>query len=207
MFTQIIDTLGDVMHRGGWVMYPLIILSIIALTLIFERCWFWLATNNPGRRRRYQTMARYLREGRHQLVRDEVADDRSVYGQLVRAMLDSNASEAVVRALVEKERPRIERFMPTLGTIITAAPMLGILGTVTGIIQSFRVLSQADMVTDPTAIGAGIAEALLTTVAGLVVALVVLFPYNAFRAQIDRTLGLAEALVAAAKENNSPPPG
>jgi biopolymer transport protein ExbB len=57
-------------------------------------------------------------------------------------------------------------------------------------------------VTDPTAIGGGIAEALLTTVAGLVVALVVLFPYNAFRAQIDRTLGLAEALVAAARKED-----
>jgi biopolymer transport protein ExbB len=202
MFSQLIDTLGDVMHRGGWVMYPLILLSIIALTLIFERCWFWIATNRPGKRRRYHQVAVCLRAGKTDQALQLAGDDRSVYGQLVRAMVESRASEAVVRELVEIERPRIERFMPTLGTIITAAPMLGILGTVTGIIDSFRVLSEADMVTDPTAIGGGIAEALLTTVAGLVVALVVLFPYNAFRAQIDRTLGLAEALVAAARKED-----
>jgi len=202
MFSQLIDTLGDMMHRGGWVMYPLILLSIIALTLIFERCWFWIATNNPSRRRRFRQVARHLRVGEPTQAMELIGDDRSVYGQLVRTLIESDGSEAAIRELIETERPRIERFMTTLGTIITAAPMLGILGTVTGIIQSFRVLSETDMVTDPAAIGGGIAEALLTTVAGLLVALVVLFPYNAFRAQIDRTLGLAEALVAAAQHQS-----
>jgi len=200
MLSQLIDTLGDMMHRGGWVMYPLILLSIVALTLIFERCWFWIATNNPARRRRFRRVARHLRAGESTRAMELIRGDRSVYGQLVLTLIESNGSEAAVRELIEIERPRIERFMPTLGTIITAAPMLGILGTVTGIIQSFRVLSETDMVTDPTAIGGGIAEALLTTVAGLLVALIVLFPYNAFRAQIDRTLSMAEAIVAAGRD-------
>jgi biopolymer transport protein ExbB len=104
-------------------------------------------------------------------------------------------------ASMEAQRGRLERYMPTLSTIITAAPMLGILGTVTGIIQSFRLLAPETTTTDPRLVSQGIAEALLTTAAGLIVALVVLFPYNAFRAQIDKTLGRFDALIAAAHGN------
>ncbi len=192
-----IETIADLFHRGGWVMYLLVPLSIVALTLIVERLWFWWRTNNIRSFTRYQHVARHLRAGEHAAAQQLVARDRSVYGRLVSSMLEENASDAVVTEAVENQRPRMERFMPTLNTFITAAPMLGIIGTVTGIIASFNVLSEADVVTDPSKLGGGIAEALLTTVVGLVVALVVLFPYNAFSAQIDRTLGRMEALVAA----------
>lgn len=192
-----IDTIAELFHRGGWVMYPLVFLSVVALTLIIERVWFWWRTNNIRSYTRYERVARHLRAGDHAEAQKLVEHDRSVYGRLVQSMLAENASDAVVTEAVENQRPRMDRFMPTLGTIISAAPMLGILGTVTGIIASFKVLSETDMITDPSKLGGGIAEALLTTVVGLVVALVVLFPYNAYRAQIDRTLGRMEALVAA----------
>ena len=89
--------------------------------------------------------------------------------------------------------------MGTLSTIITAAPMLGILGTVTGLIQAFNILSD-EGVSDPRAISPAVAEALITTAAGLVIAIGVLFPYNAFRAQLDRTLSRIESLIAAVNE-------
>lgn len=198
MFNQWINNLSDLMARGGVVMWPLLLLSIFGLALCFERAWFWITTNHPGRTAKFARVARHLRDGDHAAARALIEDDRSVYGNLVRQMLDENASDAVVTEAVDRQRPRMDRFMPTLGTIITAAPMLGILGTVTGIIAAFKVLSDA-MVTDPSKIGAGIAEALLTTVAGLIIALVVLFPYNAYRAQIDRTLSRMEALIASAR--------
>ncbi|MEX0887620.1 MAG: MotA/TolQ/ExbB proton channel family protein, partial [Phycisphaeraceae bacterium] len=103
-------------------------------------------------------------------------------------------------------RRRIERFLPTLSTIITAAPMLGILGTVLGIIASFDLLGARPDATDPRQVSQGIAEALLTTAAGLVIAVFTLFPYNAFRAQIDRTLARLEALAAAATSATKPGP-
>ena len=205
MFSQLIDTLGGMIDRGGWVMYPLLLLSFISLALIFERTWFWLSTNNPARRRRFQQVVKLIRARQDQQVLALIQNDRSVYGTIVRALMGARPSDATVKELIEHQRPRIQRFMPTLGTIITAAPMLGILGTVTGIIQSFNVLSAKDVVTDPTLIAGGIAEALVTTVAGLVIALVVLFPYNAFRAQIDRTMGLADALVAALRQARENP--
>ena len=76
--------------------------------------------------------------------------------------------------------------------------MLGILGTVLGIIASFELLSAQNASTDPQSVSQGIAESLLTTAAGLVVAVVTLFPYNALRAQVDRTLSRLESLAAAA---------
>ena len=191
--------------RGGWVMWPLVGLSILALALIFERCWFWVATNTPWRRARVRRIGRHLREGQRERAAALLEGDRSVYGVLLRRLMDEKPTDAAAADALEQQRPRIERFMPTLGTIITAAPMLGILGTVTGIISAFRVLSD-EAITDPSRVGAGIAEALLTTVAGLVVAIVVLFPYNAFRAQIDRTLGRMETLAAAAQEAETPRP-
>lgn len=72
-----------------------------------------------------------------------------------------------------------------VSTIITAEPMLGILGTVTGIMQTFRALNGADGVANPMSATAGIGEALITTAAGLIAALILLFPYNALANAID----------------------
>jgi hypothetical protein len=92
--------------------------------------------------------------------------------------------------------------MVSLSTIITAAPLLGILGTVTGIIKSFNLLGEQSALTDPRNVAGGIAEALLTTALGLVIALVALFPYMIFRGQSDRSVGRMESLIAAAQEGN-----
>lgn len=72
-----------------------------------------------------------------------------------------------------------------VSTIITAEPMLGILGTVTGIMQTFGALNGADGIANPMAATAGIGEALITTAAGLVASLVLLFPYNWLDAQVE----------------------
>jgi biopolymer transport protein ExbB len=197
MFDAIWTTSADLMQRGGFVMWPLLLLSIVGLTLIFERCWFWFSTNSPWRVSLYERIGQTLRAGDREQAITLLGNDRSVFGNLVRQMLAEGSSDATAIDAVENQRRRMERFMPTLSTIITAGPMLGILGTVTGIISAFRILAD-ETVTDPSKVGGGIAEALLTTVAGLIVALIVLFPYNAFRAQIDRALGRMEALIAAA---------
>ena len=83
----------------------------------------------------------------------------------------------------------------------TAAPMLGILGTVTGIIRSFNLLSAEQIVTDPAASAGGIAEARFTTAVGLVVALITLFPHAIFRSQADRALTRRELIAAAMDEH------
>jgi biopolymer transport protein ExbB len=191
------DHFSTLMQRGGPVMWPLLALSVLAVTLGAERVWFFLRTNHPGRLERASQMASLLRKGDDETARRMAAVDASVYGDVVLRVTAEASTEAAIMDAVESQRRRLERFMPTLSTIITAAPMLGILGTVLGIISSFEILSHQTATTDPHSVSQGIAEALITTAAGLVIALVTLFPYNALRAQIDRTISRIELLAAA----------
>ena len=197
MFDLFGTSFNDLMSRGGFVMWPLLILSVVAVTLSFERCWFWLKTNSPSNKAKVWRMAQFMRQGEMQRAREIAGGEGNVYCRLVWLMLSENPSPALASEAVESQRPRLERFMSTLSTIITAAPMLGILGTVLGIIASFNVLDLSQS-TDPRLVSQGIAEALLTTAVGLVLAIIVLLPYNLFRTQMDRSLGRLEVLVAAA---------
>ena len=193
-------TFQDLMDQGGVVMYPLLALSVIAVTLILERTFFYLSTNGPMRRERIYQLGKLLRAGRHDEARDEAKRDRSIYGSAVTQLLDEQVSEAAALDAVESQRSRLERFLPMLSTIITAAPMLGILGTVIGIIGAFGELevSAGTGKLDRKVLGGDIGEALITTAAGITVALLTLLPYNLFRAQADRSLSRLESLAAAA---------
>lgn len=188
----------DLMSRGGYIMWPLLILSLVSMTLAFERCWFWLRTNWPGREQWVAQVSRAMRQGDIAGANALANADSTLYGSIVKELLAETYSDALATDVVGSQRSKIDRFMPTLSTIITAAPMLGILGTVVGIISSFQVLSAQTTATDPSLVSQGIAEALLTTVAGLVVALFTLFFFSAFSAQVDRTLSRLETLIAAA---------
>ena len=199
--------LAMLIERGGIVMVPLLVLSVISLMLSVERAWFWILMHGPGRLAQLGRLNASLRQGDTNQIKKALLPRRSVYGQLVRQLLEHGASDAVAIETVETQRPRIDRFMATLSTIITAAPLLGILGTVIGIIQSFNLLGVQETLTDPRTVSTGIAEALLTTALGLVVALVTLFPYMVFRAHAERSIGRMESLIAAAQQGAGLAPG
>lgn len=91
----------------------------------------------------------------------------------------------VWKALEFRAGRRDGRGLTVVSTIITAEPMLGILGTVTGIIQTFSQLQGADGVANPLAATAGIGEALITTAGGLIASLILLFPYNVLANQVE----------------------
>lgn len=197
------DQLAMLIERGGFVMIPLLALSLISLAIIIERAWFWGSTHRPARLRRLARVNDALRRGRRHAAEALLEQDRSPYGRLASDLLEHGPTEAVAVESVEAQRPRLDRFMVTLSTIVTAAPLLGILGTVVGIIQSFRLLGEQTTLTDPREVAAGIAAALLTTALGLVVALMTLFPYMAFRSQAGRALGRMESVIAAAQQGRN----
>lgn len=192
------ETFRELIQRGGVVMWPLLALSMLSVTLLFERCWFFIRMNHPGRVSRVREMARRLRLSDRAGAKAIAQTDRGLYGNVVLRLLGEPVSEAAAMDVVESQRPRLERFMPTLSTIITVAPMLGILGTVLGIISSFELLSDHAATADPRSVSQGIAEALITTAVGLVIAIFTLFPYNSLRAQVNRTLSAIESLTWAA---------
>lgn len=197
---------------GGWVMWPLLALSVVSVALSVERAAFWLRTNGAGGRRMIAALAIRLRRGDRGGAYELASTSTVVYARFVAALIgrasdeqdarQPRISESAAFESIERVRPVVERFSPTLSTIITAAPLLGILGTVTGIIQSFQLLGRSEAVTDPAAVAAGIAQALYTTAFGLTVALVTLFPFAVFRAQSSRCLNRLEMLATAALDSS-----
>ncbi|MFG0326547.1 MAG: MotA/TolQ/ExbB proton channel family protein [Phycisphaerales bacterium JB037] len=190
-------------EAGGWAMYPLLALSVLSVAMTIERTLFWLRTHGRARPAWIQRVARAARERDDAKLRSLLKKDRTLYARFASPLLESDDTtknpavlDARLREGVELVRSGVERFSGSMNAIITGAPMLGILGTVTGIIRSFRVLGDAT-IQDPTAVAGGIAEALLTTAFGLIIALATLFPYVVFRAQAQRCFDRLEVVGSA----------
>lgn len=200
MQTSAWETTREIFEQGGWVMWPLLLFSVVSVALSVERSFFWMGTHRPGRGNWLDRLTDSLRVGDWPAARAITAKDRSVYGRVTVKLLDRSPSEATLIELIELERPKIERFGLGLSTIITAAPLIGILGTVLGIIESFQLLSGngGGPISDPTLVAGGIAKALVTTAFGLTVSAFTLFPYMMVRANASRSIGRLEALGAAA---------
>ncbi|MCH2152667.1 MAG: MotA/TolQ/ExbB proton channel family protein [Phycisphaerales bacterium] len=192
--------IGMLLNRGGYVMIPLLLLSIVSVTLIIERSIFWLAVNGRASLRRLSEMNSALRKGEKGRVEDLLVADRTPYGRVAKRLIDDGAGDAVALEAVDDERRRFDRYMLTMSTIITASPLLGILGTVIGIIQSFELLGGDSALTDPRDVAGGIAAALLTTAFGLIVALITLFPYMVFKGQSSSAVDRLETLIASTQE-------
>ena len=196
---------AELFQAGGWVMWPLLAVSVLSVAITAERAVFWALTHSPRRRRRLRSIASMIRAGELAKASGRASADRSVYGRFLEGLLNQAAkgetlTESRARERAEALRGSIERFDTTHATIVTAAPMLGILGTVTGIIESFRLIGGQQAITDPAQIAGGIAEALFTTAFGLTVALATLFPHALFRAQADACLSRIETLAAGVLE-------
>lgn len=193
-FTQFLD----LMHEGGPLMWVLLVMSIVSVALMAERAWFWVRLNSASHLARVARMEQLIRRGDRAGARVLAEDDHGVYGSVVKALLEEDYSESLANALIESVRPRLDRSMGTLSTMITAAPLVGLLGTVLGLIFSFRLLHDQMASTNPASVGLGLSEALFNTAAGLVVTVITIFPYMAFRVQVDRTLGRLESILSTA---------
>jgi biopolymer transport protein ExbB len=100
-----------------------------------------------------------------------------------------------MEAAAQSEMSRLRSYLPVLDTIITLSPLLGLLGTVTGMIAAFGILSTRGM-NQPTAITGGVAEALIATAAGLAIAIATLVPYNYFTARAEQAMDAMERLAS-----------
>lgn len=177
----------DMFQKGGVVMYPLLLCSMISLTIILERTLFWIRENRRADRTLVDQVLELARLKKYEEIRTSTqgAGDY-VIRVLVCGLVHRNysLSKAMEAAAIE-EIERMKRYLPVLDTVITAAPLLGILGTVIGIIHSFDMLGRAG-IQNPQAVTAGIAQALLTTAAGLLIAIFTLFPYNYFVTKVEK---------------------
>ena len=168
-------------------MYPLLVCSILVLTVIIERTIFWLSIDLGRDPKLLDEVMELCRIGDWQSVRHRVSGSKDyIIKVLVSGILHRQFSmiKAMEAAAVE-EIKQMRRYMGVLDTMITVAPLLGILGTVLGIIDSFEVMGTAG-IEHPRLVTAGIAQALITTASGLGIAILSVFPFNFFNSRVER---------------------
>ncbi len=179
--------------KGGPIMYPLLICSIIALTVIIERAIFWIGEDHRRNQALVNDVLSLAEMGDWEAVRARIGDSKDfivrilVAGILHREFSMSKAMETAA----SDEIDRMGQYLPILDTIITVSPLLGIFGTVIGIILSFEMLGSAG-IEEPQAVTAGIAQALITTASGLGIAILSLFPYNYFNSRMEKATATIE---------------
>lgn len=178
----------EIIIAGGVMMIPIILASIVALAIIFER--FWALSRRKVMPMADIEMARKLAEtGQVSSNAIENLSASSVVGSvLASGLASSNLPRHVMKENVEEAGRhavhRLERYLPALATIGSIAPLMGLLGTVFGMISSFSQISKAGA-GDPAAVAGGISEALITTAAGLVVALIAVVFHRLLKAKVD----------------------
>jgi biopolymer transport protein ExbB len=176
----------ELFNSGGPVMYPLLLCSIAVLFVIAERTLFWLALEARRDRRLLDEVLEIARRGDWQHLKERVEGCRDY---LIRILVigivhrEFSMGRAMESAAAEELR-RMQRFTGVLDTMITVAPLLGIFGTVLGIIDSFEILGAAG-IAEPRAVTGGIAQALVTTAFGLGIAILSVFPFNYFNARVE----------------------
>ncbi|MCC8393016.1 MotA/TolQ/ExbB proton channel family protein [Paraburkholderia sp. MMS20-SJTR3] len=180
------------LRTGGWIMYPLSLLGVLALTIIFERAYVF---------------ARFARAPAA-LLEPDTSDTPDMPAQTADGV-ERLATQHAFRRMAAAWRPdattplwlreasaqaiaaRIERDMSRglwlLETIVTAAPLLGLLGTIVGMMQSFKLFG-GDGLVDPAGVTGGVAQALVATAVGLIVAVFALFAFNYFSRRLERLM-------------------
>ena len=168
----------DVIAKGGLVMIPLALCSVLALAVIIERACRWLKLGGLSEADRVLALAGGGDWG--EAARAGAESSSPVARVLAAGLRHRNpAAGLAMEAAAQDELARLRRYLPLLDTVITLAPLLGLLGTVTGMIGAFGIMSQAGL-NQPTAITGGVGEALVATAGGLAVAIGALVPYNFF---------------------------
>ena len=177
------------MRAGGWLMWPILACSVVAMAIILERLW-------SLRRRRVMPpglMAQVWQWQRDQALtpeRIQVLAQGSPLGRLLSAgLVNRNHSREVMKEAINDVGRQVvanlERYLNTLGTIASVSPLLGLLGTVFGMIDIFTVIIDAG-VGNPGVLAGGISEALLTTAAGLTVAIPSLMFHRYFNGRVNQ---------------------
>lgn len=193
-------TLWSMIIKGGWLMLPIFILSVIAVYIFFER---YLLIRKYSRNN--EVLIDKIRDclfadniqGAVNLCREE---NSPMSRMLIKGILHHQLPVSELRAIVESsanlEVSAMEKGLSTLATCSGMAPMIGFLGTVVGMVQAFYDMALAGNNINITLLSRGIYTAMITTVAGLIVGIIAHFAYNALTARIDKVVNNMESTSA-----------
>jgi len=185
------------LQYGGAMVYPLLALGVLALVIIFDRAALYFRCL-----RLPESILKLIEtwDFSWDVLQREIAalGLRNAYGRFFHVILENRERPAWwVESRANDEAGEIEktlgRALWVLETIVTAAPLMGLLGTITGMMEAFRVIGGSNLVA-PTQVTAGVAEALISTALGLLIALIALFAFNLFSRTQARALDTMERL-------------
>ena len=199
------NTLINFIRGGGWVMWPLLLLSVGALAVIIERAVAFrsLGAASPGLLPQVLKLARARRFDEALKICD--AQNGPVAACLAAVLRHRDRPVAVAERQVEEIGGdyfvRLERFLPFLDTVTTIAPLLGLLGTIVGMIGTFNAISAQQTRGNSDAVLSGVGEALYATATGITIAVICFVAYNGFAARLRgvtaQTEGAATKLINA----------
>lgn len=180
----------DIIKAAGWPIWPLIAMSIVALALIIERAWTLRRANVVPPGLTDKVIDEYRKKGLSQELVNLTAGQGPLGQVLASGLANIRAPRPVVKEALEETGSVVghglERFLNALATIATAAPLLGLLGTIFGMIDIFG--SQSASGANPAVLAAGIAKSLYNAAMGIIVAIPALMFYRYFRGKVDALL-------------------
>lgn len=182
----------DALQKGGPIMWPILVCSIVAFVIVVERA-LYLRRVTIDTRKFSEQISRSIKRNRIMDAVDLCEKTPGPVAHIIKeGILKHDRTRAEIREAVEDaalhEVPILEKRLPVLATIAHIAPLLGLLGTVTGMVEAFRVIqekSSAVAPVNPGDLAGGIWEALLTTVFGLCVAIPTFVAYNYLTSRVD----------------------
>jgi biopolymer transport protein ExbB len=171
-------------------MIPLLACSLISLALTIERFIFWGKIKSQ---QVVQSMLGLVEAGEFdKAIKLGTDSQHPIARVLVAGLAHRNPAPAkAMEAAAQGQIPVLKRRLGALDTIITLAPLLGLLGTVVGMIGSFDIMSESGM-GQPHAVTGGVAEALIATATGLLIAILTLIPYNYFSSRVEKEMDAME---------------
>lgn len=187
----------DLAFKGGWIMIVLLVLSFIAFFIFIQR--FMIIKRAKKSDEGFMNKIRdYIHDGRIDSAMNLCRNTTTPYARMIEkgiSRLGRPMSDVLVAIenLGNIEVARLEKGFPILATIAAGAPMIGFLGTVTGMVRAFFAMANAGTNVDIGLLSGGIYEALVTTVGGLIVGIITLFAYNYLVSQVDQVVNNLEA--------------
>ena len=178
----------DLFIKGKEIMWPILLLSFVAITVVIERLFFIMRENSS---REPEVVEKMLEAVERRDTEGALAIGKKSKDYIAKILVytltnkEYSLSNAFVRASGQ-ELSRFQQGMATLDTCITAAPLLGLLGTVTGMMRTFGALGSGDVSGNTSTITGGVAEALIATMCGLAIAICGLLPYNYLNARAEQ---------------------
>ncbi len=179
----------DLFMQGGILMWPILLCSVVGLAITIER-FFALRRADIDTREFMDIMRQVLRQNRIREAIEICDETEAPVARIMKAgILKHDRSKDDIREAIEDagrfEIPRLERYLPALATCANIAPLLGLLGTVSGMIKAFAQIQNLRGQVNPSDLAEGIGNALITTAGGLFVAIPIIVVHNYFVTRVD----------------------